>query len=352
MGDTAISISESGKVVKIPGVFEDEDLLSDEERAAMAEPEVEDDAATADAEARAKEDAEAEAATAKKTAEDEDAAKKGQEALDDAEKAAKIKEADEKIAAEKGDAGETEADKAAKDAADEAAKKAAGEGSEEDAGADKPIPLPKVQPPVMMDVMSQEAVDQVTADLAASKQKFQDGEIDYDTYFEERLKSERALWQNDVAVQLSGDSIENQWQWEQNTFMADQANGWISDDDIVFSAFAATVNKIMATEEGSVLPGPDILDQAREEVAKRFSPTQEADTQAKADDEKGKKALAAVKKAQAAKAIPDTLAAIPAAEGEESGGEFGFIDKLDGEAYEKAVEALSPVQLARYENQV
>lgn len=331
MGENGISISDQGKEVKVEGVFDDEDLLSEEERAAMAEPVEGEDAE----DASAADDAAA------------DDKLKGQEAQSDEEKDAKIAEADAKIAAEKAKGGEKDA---GADDPDKAAKAAAEAGDKKDADTDKVVSFPQNQPPVMMDVMSKEEVDKVTADLATAKQQFQDGEIDYDKYFDERLRLERQIWQNDVAVQLSGDSIENQWQWEQNSFLNDQANEWINNDDVVYSAFAATVNRIMGTEEGAVLPGPEILDQAREEVAARFSPTREADAQAAADDKAGKEALKNAKKSQADKTLPDTLAQVPAAEAEEGAGEFGYLDKLDGEAFEKAVEALSPAQLVRYEN--
>ena len=333
MGENGITISEQGKNVKVEGVFDDEDLLSDEERAAMAE-----DVEGEDPEDRTQ---------AQDLEEADDAAHKAQEDADDAQKAAKIKEADEAIAAEKAKAGDESEAAGEKDQGSEAASET---GSEKDADSDQAVSIPQTQPPVMMDVMSQEELDKVQSDLDAAKQKFQDGEIDYDTYFDERLRLERMIWQNDVAAKLSSDGIENQWQWEQQTFLNDASNAWIADDDVVYSAFAATVNRIMGTDEGSIMPGPELLEMAREEVAKRFSPTREADAQAAADDKAKADALKNVKQAQADKPIPETLSSVPAAEQEEGAGEFSYLDKLEGEAYERAVEALSPAQLARYEN--
>lgn len=197
--------------------------------------------------------------------------------------------------------------------------------------------------------MTAEQLAEVKQGLEDVKKRFQEGEIDYDTYFDERIGLERKLWMDDIAVQLSTDGVESQWKWEQETFLTSPENEWINGDDVVYAAFAATVNRIMSSEEGAVLPGPDLLAQAREEVAQRFSPTKAADDQAAEDEKKKAATLAKLKKEQAGKAIPDSLAGLPAAEAEEGSGEFDYLDKLDGEAYEKAVEGLTEAQLSRYE---
>lgn len=332
MGEDGITISDN-KQVKMPGVFEDADLLSEEEKAAMADDDGSDDGTGDDA---AKEGAEAEAEAAKKTQEETDA-----------QKAKEVEEADAAIAAEKAKAD-------TKTAADADSDKKAGEGETDgdksSTPGEKEITVPQTPPPVMMAAMTAEQVQEAKDSLAASKKRFQDGETDYDTYFDERLGIERQLWANDIALQLSADGVESQWQWEQNTFLTDEKNGWINDDNVVYAAFSATVNRIMSTEEGATMPGPALLDQAREEVAARFSPTH-ANDQATADEKaKAAAALKGAKKAQANKDIPTTLAAIPPADEQEGDGEFGYIDKLEGDAFERAVEGLSEAQLTRYEN--
>jgi hypothetical protein len=157
---------------------------------------------------------------------------------------------------------------------------------------------------------------------------------------------------NEFAIQLSGDGVENQWQWEQQSFLAAPENSWINEDEVVYAALSATVNRIMATTEGAVMPGPDLLAKAREEVAARFSPTQAQDTETAAEKKAAADALKRAKDKEAGKKIPDTLGTAAAADQEEGSGEFDYLDKLDGEAYEKAVEGLSEVQLARYEGAV
>jgi hypothetical protein len=344
MGEDAITQSDR-KIVKVD-VFEDADLLSEEEKAAMAD---DSDEAAEEAKAQAEQARLDDEAAAKKA--DEEAAKKGQEALDEKDK--KVAEADAAIEAQK----KADSEKAAKDAAAqaEADKKAADDGedgSEDGANAGAEVSVPTTPPPVTMNVMSPEQVQEVKDGLVDAKKRFEDGEIDYDNYFEERLALERKLWANDIASQISSDGVENQWQWEQETFMNAAENSWIADDDVVYSAFAATVNNIMSTEEGAVMPGPQLLATAKERVAARFSPTLQQDAEAAAEDKAKKEAIKRAKKGQANKPIPDTLADIPAAEQDEGPGEFAYLDKLDGEAYEKAVEALSEAQLKRYENSI
>ena len=334
MGEDGITISDTKKV-KVD-VFEDHDLISDEEKAAMAE----------DIEGDPEND---QAAVAKAAAD-----KEAQEAADAKEKEAAIKLADETLAKEK-----VEADKkAAEDAA--AAAKAGDEGGEKkaEAGGDKgddtgsTVSVPKTAPPVSMQTMTTEEVAEVQTKLEDVKKRFQDGEIDYEKYYEERSDLDRQIWMNDFALQLSVDGVENQWQWEQQSFLSNPENAWINEDEVVYAALSATVNRIMSTPEGAVMAGPELLAQAREEVAARFSPTQAKDTDTAAEKKAKEAALKSAKAKEAGKPIPDTLAGTAAAEQEEGSGEFDYLDKLDGEAFEKAVEALSEAQLVRYEAMV
>lgn len=148
-----------------------------------------------------------------------------------------------------------------------------------------------------------------------------------------------------MAKQFTTESVETRWEYEQETFLSSEANAWINDDDVVYAAFAATVNRIMATEDGAVMPGTDLLAKAREEVAARFSPTRPAE----AEEQKKKEALKAAKAKEAGKLPPETLGGKPTAEVDEGVGEFEWLDKLDGEAYEKAIINLTDAQRARYE---
>jgi hypothetical protein len=334
MGDN-IAISEQGKEVKVKfnTEFDDEDLLSEEEREALkADIEEDPDAAAA------KETEDADAAAEAKAKADEDA--KETKAKAEADERAKL-EAEEKAKA----AGEPGTIAKKDDAA--AAAAAAAKPAEEPAKI-----VTDMAPVPTLAGLNDEELKSVNDGLDKAKKDFQEGAIDYDEYLDLRDTFKEQLWAHNVATQFSAESVDTRWEWEQETFLTDEANDWIAGDDVVYSAFAATVNRIMSTEEGAVLPGPDLLAQAREEVASRFSPSHPKEVADQAEEEKKQAALKSAKKKEASKQAPETLAGKPAAEIDDGVGEFEWLDKLDGEAYEKAVEGLSDVQLARYESSI
>ena len=304
-----------------PEVFDDVDLLSPEEKAALAEDvDLDGPAATdtsendSDTRAQAREAAE-------KTAADALAA----------EEARKAEEAEKKAAETPKPAAEVKPDAAAAPTAkaDETPAKI----------------VPDTAPPPVMKGLSEDERAKVEKGLDKAKKDFQEGAIDYDEYLDARDKLNQQIWQDDMAKQFSSESVETRWEYEQETFLTDEKNDWINSDDVVYSAFAATVNRIMATEEGAVMPGVDLLNKAREEVAARFSPAKPAE----AEEQKKNDAIKAAKAKEAAKQPPETLGGKPAAEIDDGVGEFEWLDKLDGEAYEKAIINLSDAQRARYE---
>jgi sRNA-binding protein len=316
MGEDAISISDK-KVVKVDDFADD--MLSDEERNAL------------------KEDIEGED---KPPAGGNDGGSQAAEKEAEAKAAAEKAKAD-KAAAEKAKAEKEAADKAAADAAAAAAKK----GDEVPPETKTAYPLFPSGPPLALKTLSAAELQAVNSGMEAVKKKFHDGEIDYDEYMDERLKLERRLWNNDMANQISAESVESQWQWEQQGFLTAKENAWINDDDVVYAAFAATVNRIMSTQEGAVMPGHQLLNEAKAQVAARFK----GDVAAGSDKAKAAEALKAAKADQAGKAIPETLGGKPAAEIDGGVGEFDYLDKLDGEDFEQAVAKLTEDQLARYE---
>lgn len=318
MSDDKIAISDK-KAIRVdfdkPEEFDDVDLLSADEKAALAEdvdldgPPADSIENDSDTRAQAREAAEKAAADAK--------------AADEARKAEKAAEAEKAPAAEK--------------------KPAAAPTPEPDKTPVKIVP--DSAPPPIMKGLSEDERTEITKGLDKAKKDFQEGAIDYDEYLDARDELKQKLWQDDMAKQFTSESVETRWEYEQETFLTDEKNDWINGDDVVYSAFAATVNRIMATEEGSVMPGPDLLNKAREEVAARFSPAKPAE----AEEQKKKDAIKAAKAKEAAKQPPETLGGKPAAEIDDGVGEFEWLDKLDGEAYEKAIINLSDAQRARYE---
>ncbi len=337
MGEDKITISDKGETkVAFNESFDDIDLLSAEEQAALSE-DVDLDGPAAKAvdsdshsRAEARKKAEDEANAAAKEAEDQAKAAKEKE---DADKAADEKNEELAKKEKEAAAAETEDDKA--------------KAKEFEGGPAKLVP--ELAPPTVVTGLTEEALKKVNDDKAQAKKDFQEGIIDYDEYLDKRDAFNQQIWSHNMAMQMSSESVDTRWEWEQESFLTDKANAWINDDEVCYSAFAATVNRLMSTDEGAVMPGPELLALAREQVAKRFSPTRQEERIDKEEEDKKKEALKSAKSKEAAKVAPETLGGKPAAEIDEGIGEFDWIDKLDGEAYEKAVENLSEAQLKRYE---
>lgn len=336
MGEDKISISDKGeKKVVFNEEFDDVDLLSPEEKAALAEDvdldgpaakQNESDSYTREADRQKAED-EAKAAADKAKADAEAKAKADEEAKKAEEDAKALADPEKEKEAEDGDD-----DEKAKAADKEAAKL-----------------VPEVAPPTILTGLTEEQLKDVQDGLAKAKKDFQEGVIDYDEYLDQRDEYNQKIWQHNLAQQMSHESVDTRWEWEQETFLTDEANAWINDDDVVYRAFAGTVNSILSSEEGAAMPGPEILNKAREEVAKRFSPASQQERIVKEEESKKNKALKGAKAREASKMAPETLGGKPAAEIDDGVSEFEWLDKLDGEAYETAVSNLTEEQLKRYE---
>jgi hypothetical protein len=194
--------------------FDDVDLLSAEEKAALEadidEGEGHQGAGEGD-----------DGADAAKQAADETAAKKT------ADEADAKQTADEAVAADvaKKEAEEAAAEKAAED---EVAKKA------EQAAANKeetPATIvPGMAPPLTMQGLSEEEVAEVKKGLEDASKKFKEGEIDYEEYLDARDALKEKLWTHNLATQVSEQSVEKRWKWEQESFLSSQENEWINGD--------------------------------------------------------------------------------------------------------------------------
>jgi hypothetical protein len=337
MGDS-IQISDKGETkVAFNEEFDDVDLLSPEEKAALEED--------VDLDGPAAETKESDSHTREADR---------QKAEDEAKAAADKAEAEAKAKADE-DAKKAKADEDAKALADAEKEKEAAATDKTDDGKIKEVQeepakiVPDMAPPTVLQGLSEEQLKTVRDGLEKAKKDFSEGVIDYDEYLDARDGFNQQIWQHNLAQQVSAESVDTRWEWEQETFLTDDANAWINDDEIVYRAFATTVNAYLEDDDMSVLPGPEILSRAREEVAKRFSPASQQERLTKEEEDKKNEALENAKKAEANKQSPETLGGKPAAEIDEGVGEFDWLDKLDGEAYEKAVSNLTEAQMKRYE---
>jgi fused signal recognition particle receptor len=302
---------------------EEKESLSPEEIAAMeggegGEMKTAEELADEEATAKAKADADAEA---KEKAEEE--AKAETEAETEAEK---------KAAAEEGDETKTDAGKEA-DAEAEAKEEV-----EAEAGS-KPF-TPKFTEVDLAEL------DKLKTALDEAKKKFDDGEIDYAKLDEVKDAFNEMKWKADFAVESNQNMQEGRWQWEQERFLDD--NWQYRDNRTLNAAFVATVNSIITTDEGKKLSDKEVLAKAKKQVEADLEIIGEGSK--KTEDEK-QKAIDAAKKANADRSkIAADIGGLPAAEENEDVGEFAYLDKLEGEAYQAAVDKLTPEQLRKYED--
>jgi len=210
----------------------------------------------------------------------------------------------------------------------------------------------------LAETLTQEDLDAIDEALGELKTKFDDGEIDYEEYTDTRLKYEKLLWHHEQAEISNVNAVEQRWQWEREWYL--QSNPELNQNQVVYGAFAAQVNALLADEDWGIAPGFEILNEAHKRVASEISslggptagipngrpPAQgsKEDAQAKADE-----ALAKAKAHEAGKRPPHTLAKVPAAEQNRDTSKFAYLDNLDGEEFQKAIDKLSPAELKEYE---
>ena len=177
---------------------------------------------------------------------------------------------------------------------------------------------------------------------ASLAQQFSDGDIDLPTFMAEKSKLDEEITaikitnaQADFAKKQNESTRDQRWTWEQERFFAQESSA-VYKDDILRSALAASIRKLDADTKNAGKPLAWFLEEADRQVRERFNTPAVA---------KGKQQP----KAPNLSAVPKTLSSLPAADlSETGGGEFAYLDKLDGMALERALAKMSPEQEARY----
>jgi hypothetical protein len=306
-------------------------------------------------------------------AEEKAAAPAAEDARTDKEKLADIGLSPEEQAAlegkdteaDKGEAGK-DADKPtgkeAEDAKGEKPAEDAAAAGEADKDADKDAEPATEQVPdhfiPMAETLTEEDLTQIDTELAGLKKSFDDGDIDYEKYTDQRLELEKIVWHHEQAEMQNEGAIEQRWQWERDWYM--QSNAELNTSQVIYGAFAAQVNALLADEEWNTTPGFDILTEAHRRVSAEIDslvgpgsgaamPTGPGGTKEDADKQAAD-ALKAAKAAESGKLPPRTLASVPAAKDNIDQSKWAAIDNLDGDAYQKALDNLSPKELKEYED--
>jgi len=199
---------------------------------------------------------------------------------------------------------------------------------------------------------------------ASLAQQFSDGDIDLPTFMAEKSKLDEEITaikitnaQADFAKKQNESTRDQRWTWEQERFFAQESSA-VYKDDILRSALAASIRKLDADTKNAGKPLAWFLEEADRQVRERFKNAgkplawflEEADRQVR--ERFNTPAVAKGKqqpKAPNLSAVPKTLSSLPAADlSETGGGEFAYLDKLDGMALERALAKMSPEQEARY----
>lgn len=179
--------------------------------------------------------------------------------------------------------------------------------------------------------------------------KFKDGDLGMDEYEEQKdalIAQEQELREQNlkatIANEQNSQTAKARWDWEQERFFSDEKNA-VYKDKYVLAAFDAVVRDLGGDPANSNQKGSWFLQEADKIVRSKFNigkPVEQPNDDKKPDGSR-KPDL---------KLIPKTLGGLPAAELPDTGGvdEFAHIDRLQGVDYENAVAALSPVERERF----
>ena len=154
-------------------------------------------------------------------------------------------------------------------------------------------------------------------------------------YYNERSNLDAAKFEASVFEKQNAQAAEQAWKHEQEVFLSSNPS---FKDEIVYDALAGTLTRLYSDPAYENKTQSELLHIAADKVGAKFN----IDMQSKKPP-----ALKSVPARQAVE-LPTTLANVPPAASNVEVGEFDNIDKLKGEAYEKALSKLTQEQRARY----
>lgn len=220
----------------------------------------------------------------------------------------------------------------------------AGEGESE--GEDEAAPE---QEPFVPQFQSadEKQLEGLKAGLAEAKKKFDEGEIDFAVFSEEKDKYNEAKWKADFAQEANTNMVNERWKWEQERFLDD--NPVFRDNASLNSAFVHSVNSIIGSDNGVNLSDRSVLLKAKSLVENDMGLLHEED---ESDADKAKtKAIKGAKKSNSDRGqIPVDIGSAPSAGDNNEISEFAHLDNLSGEKFQAAIDRMTPDQLERYEN--
>ncbi len=193
----------------------------------------------------------------------------------------------------------------------------------------------------------QEKMALLVEQKAALRVKLNEGDIALDEYEAQKdalIEQERTLHEQklkaDIAAERNEQVSQARWDWEQERFFDAKENA-IYSDKYLHAALNAAVIDLANNPENADKKGSWVLQEADKLVRSRFGMTKPEQPAALKKDEPRKPDLSVV---------PKTLAHLPAADIQQTGdvGEFDHLDRLTGLELEKAVSRLSESERERY----
>jgi hypothetical protein len=196
-------------------------------------------------------------------------------------------------------------------------------------------------------------LEQLKSDLDEAKKKFADGDIDYSELDIIKDIFNELKWKSEFTQESNLNTRETLWKWEQDRFLDD--NDKFKNNVTLNAAFISVVNGIIATEDGAKLTDRQVLAKAKEQVEADLGLTQSYSAssadKSKAAEAKKQAAIAGAKKSNADRSnIAADIGGLPSAEENVDTDPFTYLDKLEGEKFQAAINKLSPEQLSKYED--
>ena len=200
--------------------------------------------------------------------------------------------------------------------------------------------LPEVDPEELKSL--KEALDE-------AQKKFTDGDIDYAELDKIKDAYNEVKWTADFAAKSNKGVRETLWQWEQDRFLED--NTRFQKNTTLNAAFVAVVNVIINTEEGAKLTDRQVLAKAKVQVETDLGMLRGTPDKGLTEAEKKQQAIKNVKKNQGDRSnLSADVGSLPSADENVDADPFGYLDKLEGEKYQEAIDKLTPAQLQKYED--
>ena len=205
----------------------------------------------------------------------------------------------------------------------------------------------ELEPPVDPAIESQKKVNAIDIELAGLGEQMENGDIDFAEYHKkqldlnnERMELYREVDKQKIFKELAAQEDARAWTNAQNDFFAKDGNAAIKDKPLLYNALNAAIKQVTEHPEANGKAFDWVLNQAKAEVETQLG-VRIGTTPA---------AAPAPKRHDAGKTqLPMTLSNLPSAAAQDVGtDEFGHLDKMEGMDLELALAELPPEKVDRY----